>query len=404
MIIHQLNACHLYLQVTLLSDITTLDGLRLGKTWYNGKLPPIPHSKQLFPIQPRPNKTVWSHWHTYLSTLTINISLDLINPHQQWTKSGQELSYNWPALYDSSNKTLYIRTPNLRYEIFYRLHSQTNRSHSSGQTTEFVSRNALPITTEAIAQRILIHSPPQLVTPYREPTSATFDDYLQSLPKWESNLLQIVTMTNNIFRMSEVFQSATSSSPLLIATDSSAPQFDGSYGWIISTSSGDRITTNYGRVQGMRITLFRAERYGLLSVLCFIHRVSIFTNTRTTRMTILIDSKSVICRVNKLLQWDSLYPNLTTIPEYDVLQAIVCLIKTLRYPPTLQFIRGHQDRLTTYSDLSLKAQLNVDADPMAGTEDRSNSTLHLTADLITGSAISVHTSLATFTSHLPNQI
>lgn len=177
-ILRQLNACRLYLQVTLLSEITSPDGLQLERNWYNGELPQLPHSKLLFPIQPKPNKTAWSHWKKSLSTLTSTNSLDLRFKLRQWTKSGPDLSTYWPAVYDSPHNILYIRTPEHCYEIYHPITPKSLRFDTTGQTTDIISRHALPATTINIANHIRIQTTSKCLSSPTNPPTATFDAYV----------------------------------------------------------------------------------------------------------------------------------------------------------------------------------------------------------------------------------
>ena len=58
-------------------------------------------------------------------------------------------------------------------------------------------------------------------------------------------------------------------------------------------------------------------------------------------------------------------PSATITSDWDVLNEIRHSLHDLRFCPTIQHIKGHQDRTTHYDSLSLPAQLNVDADAAA---------------------------------------
>jgi hypothetical protein len=52
--------------------------------------------------------------------------------------------------------------------------------------------------------------------------------------------------------------------------------------------------------------------------------------------------------------------------EYDIIEEIYETCKIYNIDSSYQWVRGHQDKHTAYADLSLQAQLNVDADWYAG--------------------------------------
>jgi hypothetical protein len=58
-------------------------------------------------------------------------------------------------------------------------------------------------------------------------------------------------------------------------------------------------------------------------------------------------------------------PSATLLPNWDVINKIRHSLLALRFRPTIQHIKGHQDRNTRYEYLPLPAQLNVDADAAA---------------------------------------
>ena len=60
------------------------------------------------------------------------------------------------------------------------------------------------------------------------------------------------------------------------------------------------------------------------------------------------------------------FSNRNLVSDWDVLAMISTTITDLPFPLTITHVKGHQDKKTAYQDLSLLAQLNVDADKLAG--------------------------------------
>jgi hypothetical protein len=63
--LRQLNFCRLWLQVTLVSDISNLQGSQIERTAWTG-LKPMPSSLADWPIQQRPSETIWQVWRKVL--------------------------------------------------------------------------------------------------------------------------------------------------------------------------------------------------------------------------------------------------------------------------------------------------------------------------------------------------
>ena len=59
------------------------------------------------------------------------------------------------------------------------------------------------------------------------------------------------------------------------------------------------------------------------------------------------------------------YPNTTLRPEFDLIEEIYQTNKHSHIQASYQWVKGHQDDLILYDDLSIPAQLNIEADRLA---------------------------------------
>ena len=151
----------------------------------------------------------------------------------------------------------------------------------------------------------------------------------------------------------------------------------GAFGWALSSGSGTRLAYGMGPASGRKPTSYRAEAYGLLSLLRFLIRLREFSHMHEEWSgEIATDSKSVLDTLNEgdtdphdeelPVDLDDGCVVLDVLrPEWDVLIEIQEALRSLP-GVTLQYVKGHQDRDNEYQQLSLMAQLNVDADHMAG--------------------------------------
>jgi len=116
------------------------------------------------------------------------------------------------------------------------------------------------------------------------------------------------------------------------------------------------------------ILTVRAEGYGILSVMRFLFRVQSFVTGTLSDSWLHCDNKSMIASTQEVpAEWKRT-PNSTQTSGYDVLAEIWAtrdLLPAAACPAVLH-IRGHQDKKTAYGQLPLPAQLNVDADKLAG--------------------------------------
>ena len=104
------------------------------------------------------------------------------------------------------------------------------------------------------------------------------------------------------------------------------------------------------------------------------------------------------------MKWPYYYSSATTGADWDVLQAIVRIIKKITVQPLLTHVLGHQDRETKYEDLPLEAQLNVNADKLAGSYCYAPDESSTIVPLIEGSIVRLHATSGTITSRYKQNI
>jgi hypothetical protein len=81
---------------------------------------------------------------------------------------------------------------------------------------------------------------------------------------------------------------------------------------------------------------------------------------------LLSDNKSMVNKVNEIVQYDKIYPNATMESEWDILAEIRPTMRELASSrPSLSHIKSHQDRKKRLEELPLQAQLNCRADWLA---------------------------------------
>jgi hypothetical protein len=179
------------------------------------------------------------------------------------------------------------------------------------------------------------------------------------------------------------------SNPFRSASDGSVKFLThGSFGWSVSLPNGRRLATCSGPVYGAKPSSYRAEGYGMLSLLRFFIRLFEYCDTPHDTAGVIVCDNLLL--INKVIAYQSPFPtaalldedwtpfdslptllsntspSATLAPDWDVLNEIHHSLHDLNFRPTFQHIKGHQDRDTPYDNLPLLAQLNVDADTAAG--------------------------------------
>jgi hypothetical protein len=138
------------------------------------------------------------------------------------------------------------------------------------------------------------------------------------------------------------------------------------FGWVLCTASGIRLAICSGPAFGTGSS-HRAEGTGMLSVARFLYHLSQYCNTTIHNPLVYTsDNLGLITCINQRLQYDNCFSNAYLVPDWDFTEAIYANIQHLTITPIFQHVMGHQDDTKAYSQLSLPAQLNVDADKAAG--------------------------------------
>ena len=218
-----------------------------------------------------------------------------------------------------------------------------------------------------------------IARPYRRPPSrppstvATFDMYVDTLDAWERDLLQHHTLYTDAYSICWSAQMQ-----LRVVSDGSAlPPSIASFGWMMSNKDGERLAQGMGPVRGRTLHSYRAEATGMLSALRFLIRLKEFCQMHEPWQGIVAtDSQSLLDTLsgeqsldeNRNIPVDLDFNRVVLdvlSPEWDVLIEIQHSMKRLS-GVRLEYIKGHQDQEIPYERLSVLAQLNVDADRIAG--------------------------------------
>ena len=185
--LQRLNACRLYLQVTLLSDITTGDGKFIRSEVKQSHRPLSNSATELFPYQSSPNTAGWNLWYTFLTHLTRSPAHALIQPLGRWLHPSHALIHKWQSYIDPSTNIVYLRKQDT-FEVYETLPTTPNYEYTRITVSSPLSHSVpidLDLLGSQITRSIAIPTLPTLVVP--PPT--TFETYLQSLDQWEYQLL-----------------------------------------------------------------------------------------------------------------------------------------------------------------------------------------------------------------------
>ena len=396
--LQRINRCRLYLQVSVLSEISTGDGTQLQKEAWKGQLPLNNYSLLLWPRQPRPSAPAWRTWRRFLTQALrpghytcYSTHLPLKQPLGDWFSDFQR-DRHWQWFYSPRSTTF------LRYDRMaksYQGHpAHTNQHRITADIDPAFCRYDLPDDAVPCDPRIRDDvvsisartaftppsTPPQPVIhqfcPYTDdilphpnqppsvPVSLTPTNWstcYQQLPAWEAALLPD-TLDSSVIKFITLAHQQRAN--IFHCSDGSSLGDLGSFGWTFGPNT-TIILKHSGPAFGLPMDSYLAEGYGLLSSSCFWYRLIKFVlHCRRPRFKIRMycDNKSLVRRVNEFLYMDGSFRR-SLAPNYDVVFLTACVIA--QFPPEtiqVQHVKGHQDAFAPLHQLSWPAQLNVVAD------------------------------------------
>lgn len=369
--IRRINYCRLYLNIITMSDMCSAEGKHLIKGIHEG----IHHSDQRRTKtakirQQKPDTQTWNVWRSFLNRIVEPSRKGRKKLRTKWIMGAwfrqnmMERSF-WKALYHPSTRKLYIRKKK-KYTIHrLRQRAVAEKGHLESVDRSLVPKDSIPvdITPLHTAWRLPATVEP-LILPWTPPAS-TFESALGNQPS------HLAIITKNFkwvdCRDLEEFCEITSNlSTIIIVTDGGVRKKNGTFGWIISTRRGRRLASGMGPVQGSDINSYRAEATGVKAAVHFVQKAHIHNKSKMTgELLILLDNIGVVQKLNSIRKFYIAEFASAKDPEWDIINSCIQSFKSLPEQPVVEHILGHQDNKLHYWELSLNAQLNVDADGVA---------------------------------------
>jgi hypothetical protein len=223
--------------------------------------------------------------------------------------------------------------------------------------------DAYPVSIEFHPHSIKVKRSPGLFPVFAASPPRTFTDYLATLDQWERILFDHLDLTVSPY---EIIATLDSHEAIYSANDASVKDYQGSFGWLLSSPDGTITLKCSGPAYGKQMKSYRAEGYGVLSLLRFIYQLYSFCQQPLPdALSLFCDSKSLLDKTRTYLQHSRFYPNTSLQPDWDVVQQIASTIRQFPHPPHLVHVKAHQDDAATFNDLEVESQLNVRANTLA---------------------------------------
>jgi exonuclease III len=367
--IRRINACRLFLKVTLLSDITSPTGKHLIPAYYDGDTTNhrINWPTTQYPRQAKPDKTSWSFWRRGLNLAhlrddkqTLRVPLGKWHPaetyHHKW-----KWNYAYDELYHQDQETSTITRYPLQSSVRRKF-----RYEKDGAATPTIPRESIPVeATETMRHYIVPFTQmfPFPVYPVLNSPETITHRIMQltpSIQKLVENVERLVTETV-ITRCLDLQQ------PILLASDGGAIPGRASYGWVLQIGT-TLIAKGKGPAYGDDPRSFRAEGYGMASALVYLlilQQTIEFTRQPNSSNKLICDNQGLLIRIQEASQWNYTTPNVTLRAEWDIESVILSTYKELSLNFSFVHVKSHQDDGALVANLSLELRLNVEADCLA---------------------------------------
>ena len=256
------NACRIYMGVTLLSDIITPDGTKLSKFVLEHRQDTFSTHNGLLPYQELPGPRAWTQWNKMLNLIREPGEQHLsIPPLGHWIVHGHETYRHWFYFVDCQSSTLFVANGDNSFRHYWYQHPFFL---PTSQVSPRPPSTSVPVHV-AQSGPALVLSPcrPQLI-PQSPPPPQSFSAYVKTLKQWDQHLLAKVDLIQTVEAIQQYFQSSTVC--LFLCSDGSAALFRGKFGCICSTDTGQRLFKLHGPAPGFRTSSFRSESYGMLAL------------------------------------------------------------------------------------------------------------------------------------------
>jgi hypothetical protein len=116
-----------------------------------------------------------------------------------------------------------------------------------------------------------------------------------------------------------------------------------------------------GPAYGACMDSYRAQAYGLLSFISFLHLLGIYYKSPLPPTDIWCDSLAVVKTVNNIRSRKRPeFPNDALTPSWDIFQAIRTKLR-LHHDLSLSHVKGYQDKSIDPSEVPFQSHLNIQA-------------------------------------------
>lgn len=326
------------------------------------------------PKQQKPNSSSFKLWKEVLDTYTNKDNI-LKTKLGRWT-TNHSTTGRWQSYQDTNNQVFkykYNKEDDHQYWESFRREGTQLHLEDEIDFDEYSPHRSTPVQINKFSNghqytgtKTEMEMHPE--RPYQHNPEVSWDKYISQQPKWiQALLIQIEFYESddgdaNLF---EIMTQHDTHGHLLAVSDGSVLFHNMSFGWVLATPDGVRLVGAAGPCNGRGNSL-RAEGAGMLSVTLFIAILTKYLKMNIFNVICIADNAELIRRCKAHKQYKEPYPNETLRSEFDVTEQIYMTQHNNNINATFKWVKGHQDKKKKKEELSLEAQLNIEADALAG--------------------------------------
>jgi hypothetical protein len=267
---------------------------------------------------------LWSNWHGHLH-----------QPLGRWLIPGPLLGCNWTSDLTKRIKQLILAKQGV-YKIYHRKRHSKYPITPHG-TVPSLPSDAYPVSIAFQPQSIKVKRSPFLFLVFAASLPRAFTDYLATLDQWEHLHFNHLELTVSPYK---IIAALASHEAIYSARDRYVKDYQGSFGWLLSSPDGIVILKCSGPAYGKQMKWYRAKWSGVLSLLCFMYRLYSFCQEPLPEaLSLFCNSKSLLYKTCTYLQHSRFYPNTSLQPDWDVVQQIALSSPTHPILSTLKHIK-----------------------------------------------------------------
>ena len=360
----RLNACRMFLQVTWTSDIANVKGDKILESALKGEKSIHQISKVQWPLQQRPNEQTWKIWRKTIRQVYCCNNNNLLHRKyklQQWLSSPKSRTTEHKYQYSPLSEEVYVKG---RDAIIQHFAAKTNRNKVAiiEDTEDYCSQfpdDCIPIS-KLQDNTFQINFSHKIVNTKKEIHNSLSSYFMTRSPSIR-HLIKNYTLSPS----HSLLELITNKTPLLISTDGSKTTTKCGGSWVIATTKKEIIASGPIPIYGQQkdIHSYRTEVYASLAVLLFLrHYAEYYSVTVQNKVVAICDNKGY---VNKLKYSLDNPKSIAPIHKMNESEALILILQNVPNDFSITHIAAHQDDNTNYGDLSVNAQLNVDADYLA---------------------------------------